>query len=55
VLRLAPRNTGKQVCKDVTVKIHPEPDTLREYEDFFGNKVLYFSIEKEQGQLTVEV
>ncbi|MDO6435663.1 transglutaminase family protein [Flavitalea sp. BT771] len=55
VLRLAPRNTGKQVCRDVTVKIHPEPDTLREYEDFFGNKVLYFSIEKEHGQLKVEV
>jgi len=55
VLRLAPRNTGRQVCKDVTVKIHPEPDSLKEYEDFFGNKVLYFSIEKEHGQLTVQV
>jgi len=55
VLRLAPRDTGRQVCRDVTVRIHPEPDTLREYEDFFGNKVLYFSIEKEHGQLTVEV
>jgi len=55
VLRLAPRNTGRQVCRDVTVKIHPEPDTIREYEDFFGNKVLYFSIEKEHGQLRVNV
>jgi len=55
VLRLVPRNTGRQVCKAVRVKIQPEPDTLREYEDFFGNKVIYFSIEKEHGQLTVNV
>jgi transglutaminase-like putative cysteine protease len=55
VLRLAPRNTGLQVCKEVRVKIHPEPDTIAEYEDFFGNKVIYFSIEKEHGELTVNV
>ncbi|MBN9383331.1 MAG: transglutaminase family protein [Chitinophagaceae bacterium] len=55
VLRLAPRDTTRQVCKSATVKIHPEPDTLREYEDFFGNKVIYFSIEREHGQLTVDV
>lgn len=55
VVRLVPRNTGRQVCKDVSIKIHPEPDILREYEDFFGNKVVYFSIEKEHGQLTVNV
>jgi len=55
VLRLAPRDTGQQVCKGITVKIQPEPDTLREYEDFFGNKVIYFSIEREHGQLVVNV
>jgi len=55
VLRLAPRNTGRQVCESVSVKIHPEPDNLREYEDFFGNKVIYFSIEKAHAQLTVNV
>jgi len=55
MLRLVPRDTGKQVCKSVTVKIQPEPDNLREYEDFFGNKVIYFSIEKEHAQLTVNV
>jgi transglutaminase-like putative cysteine protease len=55
MLRLVPRDTGNQLCKSVTVKIHPEPDNLREYEDFFGNKVIYFSIEKEHAQLTVNV
>ena len=55
ILRLVPRNTGRQFCREVTVKIHPEPDSLREYEDFFGNKVIYFSIEKEHAHLTVKV
>lgn len=55
VLRLAPRNTGQQTCTHVAVRISPEPDTLREYEDFFGNKVIYFSIEKEHARLTVDV
>lgn len=55
VLRLVPRNTGRQECKAVTVKIHPQPDSFREYEDFFGNKVIYFSIEKEHAELTVHV
>ncbi len=55
VLRLAPRNTERQFCKEVVVRIEPQPDTLKEYEDFFGNKVIYFSIEKEHAQLTVNV
>jgi len=55
VLRLAPRDTGQQVCKALTINIHPKPDSFQEYEDFFGNKVLYFSIEKEHGQLEVNV
>jgi transglutaminase-like putative cysteine protease len=37
------------------VKIFPEPDSIHEYKDFFGNKVIYFSIEKEHAQLQVKV
>lgn len=55
VLRLVPRNTARQVCGKVTVSIQPKPDSLQEYEDFFGNKVIYFSIEKEHGALTIVV
>ena len=55
VLRLVPRDTDGQICKVVTVSIKPKPDSLQEYEDFFGNKVIYFSIEKEHGELTVVV
>ncbi len=32
-----------------------QPDRINEYEDFFGNKVIYFSIEKEHWELTVHV
>ena len=55
VLRLIPRDTGRQACAAVKVLIEPMPDTLNEYEDFFGNKVIYFSIEKEHRELTVNV
>ena len=55
VLRLAPRDTERQVCKAVRVSIEPKPDSVQEYEDFFGNKVIYFSIEKEHRKLTVVV
>ena len=55
LLRLAPRNTPSQLCTRSEVKIFPEPDSLQEYKDFFGNKVIYFSIEKEHAQLSVKV
>jgi transglutaminase-like putative cysteine protease len=55
IARLVPRNTERQFCRNVTVKIDPEPDTINEYKDFFGNKIIYFSIEQEHAQLTVHV
>jgi len=55
VAKLVPRDTDRQCCRNVHVKIHPQPDNLNEYIDFFGNKVIYFSVEKEHTQLTVSV
>ncbi len=55
IARLTPRSTDKQFCKKTTVKIEPEPDVLNEYEDFFGNKVVYFAIQKPHEKLTVTV
>jgi transglutaminase-like putative cysteine protease len=55
IARLVPRNTERQFCRNVSVKIDPEPDTINEYKDFFGNKIIYFSIEQEHTQLTVYV
>ena len=55
IIRLLPRTTEKQLCRNSKIKISPDPDTIVEYDDFFGNKVLYFSIEKEHKQLIVDV
>lgn len=35
--------------------ISPVPDVKDEYEDFFGNKVMYFAIQQEHKQLSVTV
>ncbi len=50
-----PRNSREQICRNTTIHIKPQPDRINEYEDFFGNKVIYFSIEKEHWELTVHV
>ncbi len=55
IARLVPRNTREQFCNNTSIRITPEPDRINEYEDFFGNKVIYFSIEKEHWELTVNV
>jgi transglutaminase-like putative cysteine protease len=55
IARLVPRNTSEQICKNTHILIEPKPDRINEYEDFFGNKVIYFSIEKEHWELTVNV
>jgi len=55
IARLVPRNTDEQICKNTSIHIEPVPDRINEYEDFFGNKVIYFSIEKEHWELTVNV
>jgi transglutaminase-like putative cysteine protease len=55
IARLVPRNTREQTCTNTHIRINPKPDRINEYEDFFGNKVIYFSIEKEHRELTVHV
>ena len=55
IARLVPRDTSEQICKNTTIQIEPKPDRINEYEDFFGNKIIYFSIEKEHRELTVQV
>ncbi len=55
IIRLLPRTTEKQLSRNTKIKIYPDPDTIVEYDDFFGNRVMYFSIEKEHKQLIVDV
>ena len=55
IARLVPRNTARQRCKSSRILIDPYPDVLTEYEDFFGNKVMYFAIQREHKDLRVTV
>ncbi|MEP7108964.1 MAG: transglutaminase family protein [Ferruginibacter sp.] len=55
IIRLIPRSTNKQFCIRSVVTINPEPNVVIEYEDFFGNKLVYFAIEKEHKNLGVHV
>ena len=55
VARLIPRSTPWQTCKNVQVSIDPLPDIMNEYEDYFGNKVLYFAVQHEHKSLDVTI
>jgi transglutaminase-like putative cysteine protease len=54
ILHLKPRETfDGQRCLSTQIRIDPWPAVNREYEDFFGNRVGYFSIQ--QAHLSLEV
>lgn len=53
--KLMLRNTEEQDCKKTTIRVTPQPDIINEYEDFFGNKVMYFAIQQEHKHLKVTV
>ena len=55
IAKLFLRETGGQHCRETLIRISPQPDVMRQYEDFFGNKVLYFAIQQEHQQLKVTV
>lgn len=55
IAKLLLRDTDDQLCKKPHIKIIPQPDILNEYEDFFGNKVIYFAIQQEHKHLKVTV
>jgi transglutaminase-like putative cysteine protease len=55
IAMLIPRNTDLQECRKTVVKINPQPDVMSEYQDFFGNKVLYFAVQQEHSSLKVTV
>jgi transglutaminase-like putative cysteine protease len=55
VARLGIRNTDTQFAHGSFVGIHPQPEVISEYKDFYGNKVIYFGIQHEHKTLTVVV
>jgi transglutaminase-like putative cysteine protease len=51
--RLEPRETAGQHCLQSSVMVEPTPTERAAREDFFGNRVLYFSVEEKHEQLAV--
>jgi transglutaminase-like putative cysteine protease len=52
-LHLLPRDLPGQRCLRSRVVIDPEPETIRERTDFFGNRVAYVAIHERHRALTV--
>lgn len=46
VARLEPRITSSQRCEDFALKIHPLPAVRKSREDYFGNRLCFFSIQE---------
>jgi len=55
IARILIRDTDNQHCHHSEVSFTPQPDIINEYEDFFGNKVIYFAIQHEHRELSVTV
>ncbi len=51
--RLTPRSFFNQTCQHSHLAIDPQPATFWEWEDFFGNRTVYFSIEQSHDALSV--
>ena len=51
--RMLPRQVPGQQCQQCTLKIDPQPVDYRERLDFFGNRVVYFSIRQQHDRLKV--
>ncbi|MEE4357447.1 MAG: transglutaminase family protein [Desulfococcaceae bacterium] len=54
-VRLIPRNLPFQTVIARRVNVEPKPSAFGERDDFFGNRVCYFSIEKPHKELLVSV
>jgi transglutaminase-like putative cysteine protease len=51
--RLTPKTNHKQICHSSYIEIVPPTSYLREYTDYFNNKVTVFEIAKQHKKLTV--
>lgn len=51
--RLLPRACPNQQCLSAALEIFPQPSDYREREDFFGNRVAYFSIREAHSTFSV--
>jgi transglutaminase-like putative cysteine protease len=51
--RLTPRTFGLQRCLSSRITVQPAPTAWAEWEDYFGNRVAYFTVEQEHAELTI--
>lgn len=52
-LHLKPRDTPRQSCESHRLEISPAPHVLEECQDYFGNKIHFFTIQDRHEQLSV--
>ena len=53
VTRLEPRATKSQECDKFTLKIFPEPTLRKTRQDYFGNRLCFFTIQEIHNQLEI--
>jgi transglutaminase-like putative cysteine protease len=53
IAHLKPIDTRTQRCLSTSLRVDPWPAVSREHEDFFGNRVSYFSIQQAHRALEV--
>ncbi|MBK5964921.1 transglutaminase [Thiocystis minor] len=53
IAHLKPLQTRRQRCLSSQLRVDPWPAVMREHEDFFGNRVNYFSIQQAHNALEV--
>jgi transglutaminase-like putative cysteine protease len=53
VARLAPRTLARQHCRSCELIITPTPALARSYEDYFGNRTEFFTVEGAHRELVV--
>ncbi|HUC85128.1 MAG TPA: transglutaminase family protein [Candidatus Acidoferrales bacterium] len=53
VTRLEPRTQGSQECERFSLKIFPEPTLHKSRQDYFGNRICFFTIQEIHNQLEI--
>ena len=53
VTRLEPRDFRTQVCDNYSLKIHPDPALRMTRQDYFGNRLCFFTIQEIHDELEI--
>lgn len=51
--RLTPRTFARQRCLSSRITVQPQTAAWAEWDDYFGNRVSYFTVEQEHAELTI--